>query len=93
MISYNFLTPIDADNTRYYWLQHRNTDPRNKEVTELIARGLKSAFLEDRDVLEAVHIGIANETTRHLDLGLDAASLHFRRKLKKMIDKESEEAR
>ena len=92
MISYNFLTPIDASNTRYFWLQHRNTDPLNKEVTEMIAHGLKSAFLEDRDVLEAVHIGIANETTRHFDLGLDAASLHFRRKLQKLIDEESEDA-
>jgi vanillate O-demethylase monooxygenase subunit len=89
MISYNFMTPIDADNTRYHWLQHRNTDPDNEEVTATITAGAKSAFLEDRDVLEAVHTGIANETTRHLDLGLDAASLHFRRKLEKLIDQES----
>ena len=88
MISYNFMTPIDADNTRYHWLQHRNTDPGNEEVTSMITAGAKSAFLEDRDVLEAVHTGIANETTRHLDLGLDAASLHFRRKLEKLIEKE-----
>jgi phenylpropionate dioxygenase-like ring-hydroxylating dioxygenase large terminal subunit len=88
MISYNFMTPIDADNTRYHWLQHRNTDPNNEEVTSTISSGAKAAFLEDRDVLEAVHTGIANETTPHLDLGLDAASLHFRRKLQKLIDQE-----
>jgi vanillate O-demethylase monooxygenase subunit len=89
MISYNFMTPIDADNTRYHWLQHRNTDPDNKNVTATIAAGAKAAFLEDRDVLEAVHTGIANETTRHLNLGLDAASVRFRRKLEKMIADES----
>jgi vanillate O-demethylase monooxygenase subunit len=83
------MTPIDADNTRYHWLQHRNTDPDNKNVTATIAAGAKAAFLEDRDVLEAVHTGIANETTRHLNLGLDAASVRFRRKLEKMIAEES----
>ena len=27
MISYNFLTPVDENVTRYHWLQQRNTDP------------------------------------------------------------------
>ena len=89
MISYHFMTPIDANNTRYHWLQHRNTEPDNEEVTASIASDARAAFLEDRDVLEAVHTGIANETTRHLDLGLDAASLQFRRKLDKLITRES----
>ena len=90
MVSYNFVTPIDVNNTRWYWLQHRNTDPGNNDITVQIAAGAKAAFLEDRDVLEEVHIGIANETNRHFNLGLDAASLQFRRKLEKLIDQESE---
>jgi phenylpropionate dioxygenase-like ring-hydroxylating dioxygenase large terminal subunit len=90
MISYNFLTPIDGNNTRYHWLQHRNTDPDNKTLTATIASGAKTAFLEDREVLEAVHTGIANETTRHINLGLDAASLQFRRNLEKLINAESD---
>ena len=90
MISYHFMTPIDANNTRYHWLQHRNTDPYNEELTASIASNARAAFLEDRDVLEAVHTGIANETTRHLNLGLDAASLQFRRKLDDLIFRESE---
>ena len=89
MISYHFLTPIDANNTRYHWLQHRNTDPKNKQLTAKIASGAKSAFLEDKEILEAVHVGIANESTRHINLGLDSASLQFRRNLKKLIEKES----
>ena len=84
------MTPIDANNTRYHWLQHRNTDPDNEEVTASIASNARAAFLEDRDVLEAVHTGIANETTQHLNLGLDAASLQFRRKLDELIFRESE---
>ena len=93
MISYHFMTPIDANNTRYHWLQHRNTDPDNEELTATIASGAKAAFLEDRDVLESVHTGIANETARHINLGLDAASLHFRRRLEQLIAQESGSAR
>ena len=54
----------------------------------MIASSVKSAFLEDRDVLEAVQTGMVNATTRHINLGLDAAALHFRRRLEKMIDQE-----
>ena len=93
MISYHFLTPIDADHTRYLWLLHRNTDPDNEEVTAMITSSVKSAFLEDRVVLEAVHTGMANATTRPINLGLDAAALHFHRKLEKMIDQESADDR
>ena len=89
MISYHFMTPIDADNTRYHWLQHRNTDPDNEELTAMIASSARSAFLEDREVLEAVHTGMANATTRPVNLGLDAAALRFRRTLERMISRES----
>ena len=85
MISYNFLTPVDENVTRYHWLQQRNTDPDNEEVTRKIAEGARKAFLEDREILEAVHKGIANETSRHINLGLDAGSLKFRRMLDKII--------
>ena len=85
MISYNFLTPVDEDVTRYHWLQQRNTGPDDEEVTRQIAAGARTAFLEDRDILKAVHKGIANETSRHINLGLDAGSLKFRRTLDKMI--------
>lgn len=85
MISYNFLTPVDENVTRYHWLQQRNTDPGNEEVTRNIAEGARKAFLEDREILEAVHKGIANETSRHINLGLDAGSLRFRRMLDRMI--------
>lgn len=92
MVSYHFMTPIDENNTRYHWFLHRNTDPDDAEATEAIATGARDAFLEDREVLEAVNIGMANETTRHINLGLDAASLLFRRRLDKLIAAESGDA-
>jgi vanillate O-demethylase monooxygenase subunit len=89
-ISYNFLTPIDENSTRYYWFQQRNTDPKEESITLMIAKGLREIFLEDKNVLEAVHIGMTNKATRNIDLGLDAGALHFRRSLEKLIAQEGD---
>ena len=45
-ISYNFMTPIDEDNTRYFWYHHRNTDPNNKEISEKMNAGAVMAIEE-----------------------------------------------
>lgn len=84
-ISYNFMTPIDADRTRYFWFQHRNTDPENREVSELMNKGAHMAFEEDRAVLEKVHDGMKNPRTPHIDLGLDAGAKQFRLMLDRAI--------
>ena len=46
-ISYNFMTPIDEDRTRYFWFQHRNTDPGNRAISERMNAGARAAFEED----------------------------------------------
>jgi phenylpropionate dioxygenase-like ring-hydroxylating dioxygenase large terminal subunit len=84
-ISYNFMTPVDQNNTRYYWFQHRNTDPDDISISEKMNAGALNAFLEDKDVLEAVHIGMASKKTPHLDLALDAGALRFRKLLNSRI--------
>jgi vanillate O-demethylase monooxygenase subunit len=92
-VSYNFMTPVDEDNTRYYWFQHRNTDPDDAAISEQMNRGAFTAFTEDREVLEAVHIGMKTRTTPHLDLALDAGALRFRKLLKSRIESEAALAR
>ena len=87
-ISYNFMTPIDENRTRYFWFQHRNTDPDDKEISERMNAGARAAFEEDRDVLVAVHNGMANMATPNIDLGLDAGAKLFRRALQQRIDAE-----
>ena len=47
-ISYNFMTPIDADRTRYFWFQHRN-GALGAEVSEYMNDGARIAFLEDKE--------------------------------------------
>ena len=93
MVSYHFLTPVDEATTRYFWLQHRNTDADNPEITAQIAEGARRAFEEDRVILEAVHRGMAEKTSPHLNLALDAGALRFRRNLQAMIDKEQAAAK
>jgi len=89
MISYHFITPVDADHTHYFWLQHRNTDPHDEDLTRRIAAGAKAAFEEDRVILEAVHQGMKNKTTPTTGLLLDAAAARFRKGLAQRIGRES----
>lgn len=93
MVSYNFLTPIDAHSTLYFWLQHRNTDPHDSALTERIAAGAKTAFEEDRQILEAVHTGMAHKRTPHIGLLLDTAASRFRKTLSERIRAEAEKLR
>jgi vanillate O-demethylase monooxygenase subunit len=92
MISYHFMTPIDDDSTQYYWLQHRNTDPHDNEITRKVAAGAKAAFEEDRAILRAVHLGMKHKTTPTTGLLLDAAASQFRKGLAKLIAQENAQA-
>ena len=89
MISYNFLTPLDDNNTLYFWLQQRNTDPLDETITHSISEGAKQAFMEDKTILEAVHLGIVNTNSRTINLALDAGALRFRTLLQQLIEAET----
>lgn len=62
-ISYNFITPIDKDNSLYFWFQHRNMHADDKELSKFMFEGATMAFNEDKDVLEDVHSGM--KTAKH----------------------------
>ena len=88
-ISYNFMTPIDEDRSRYFWFQHRNGRPNDAEVSKFMNDGARMAFEEDRQVLEKVHLGMKNAKTPNLDLGLDAGAKAFRLMLDRAITAEN----
>ena len=88
-ISYNFMTPIDEDRSRYFWVQHRNGRPEDKEVSMFMNDGALMAFNEDKDILEKVHLGMKNATTPHIDMGLDAGAKTFRLMLDRAIKNEN----
>ncbi len=50
--------------------------------------GARVAFLEDKDILEAVQIGMEDMDTPNIDLGLDAGAKLFRLKLQRLINEE-----
>lgn len=87
-ISYNFITPVDADRSLYFWFQHRNSDPRNDATNTRMFEGATMAFNEDKAVLEAVHRGMKQRKTPYMNLGLDAGAMRFRAKVEKRITAE-----
>ncbi len=88
MDSYNFMTPIDEDRTRYFWFQMRNCFTGDEAVSKAMDDGVRAAFEEDRVILAAVHRGFANKVTRNFDLAIDRAPLQFRRRLAELIEAE-----
>ena len=88
MDSYNFMTPIDENTTKYYWFQMRNFAPDDAKISAEFATSVRGAFDEDRAVLTAVHKGMANKRTPNLDLKIDVGPMRFRRNLAKLIEAE-----
>jgi phenylpropionate dioxygenase-like ring-hydroxylating dioxygenase large terminal subunit len=90
MDSYNFMTPIDANSTKYFWFQLRNFAPNDETVSQRFAQSVRSAFEEDRIVLEAVHHGMATKTSANIGLKIDAGPARFRREIAKRIAAQNE---
>lgn len=89
MDSYNFITPVDENTTKYFWFQMRNFSPDDKAVSEQFSKDVRMAFAEDKAVLNAVHAGIAKKPAA-FNLPLDGGPLQFRRRLQKLIDAEQQ---
>ncbi|MDH4557084.1 aromatic ring-hydroxylating dioxygenase subunit alpha [Pseudomonas sp. BN417] len=90
MDSYNFMTPVDENRTRYYWFQLRNFDADDEAVSRRFAADVRRAFEEDRVVLAAVHAGMKNRQTPNIDLAIDSGPLRFRRAMERLIREELE---
>jgi phenylpropionate dioxygenase-like ring-hydroxylating dioxygenase large terminal subunit len=84
-ISYNFITPMDAENSMYFWFQHRNMHADDAELSTFMFEGATMAFNEDKVVLEEVHNGMRDRKSPYLNLGLDAGAMRFRRKVSSQI--------
>lgn len=89
--SYNFVTPVDADNCRYYWFQVRNYAADDEAESAALTADFIAAFEEDVVVLEAVHQGMKAHGSR-LDLASDLGSGQARRMLARMIKAEGDGA-
>lgn len=90
MDSLNFMTPVDARRTRYYWFQLRNIRPDDADLSRKMAEGVRNAFEEDRAVLAEVQRGMDKAVTPHIDLSIDAGPLQFRKRLEQLIRQEAD---
>ena len=88
MDSFNFLTPIDETTTRYFWFQMRNVAPDDADVSRRFAASVRSAFEEDKVILQASQRGTTNSTTPNINLRTDGGGIRFRRRLAEMIEAE-----
>jgi phenylpropionate dioxygenase-like ring-hydroxylating dioxygenase large terminal subunit len=88
MDSYNFLTPVNAKQTRYFWFQLRNFAPDDEQISRAFSEDVKSAFEEDRLILNAVQTGMDNMVTPNIDLKNDRSSFRFRKTLGQKIMEE-----
>jgi len=88
MDSYNFMTPVDENRTRYYWFQLRNFDAADEGVSRQFAADVRRAFEEDRVILAAVHAGMKHRQSANIDLAIDSGPLRFRRGMERLIREE-----
>lgn len=84
------MTPTTDAKTRYYWFQLRNIRPDDTALSQMMTDDVQHAFEEDRDVLNAVQIGMTNKTSAHIDLPIDGGQLRYRRQLQAMINEEQQ---
>lgn len=88
MDSYNFMTPIDEHNTRYYWFQMRNFAPGDDAVSRQFSDSVRLAFSEDKVILEAVQRGIDKARVPPIGLRIDIGPVRFRRQMAQLIEAE-----
>ncbi|MEQ1498247.1 MAG: aromatic ring-hydroxylating dioxygenase subunit alpha [Novosphingobium sp.] len=86
--SYNFVTPVDADNCRYFWFQVRNYAADDAAESAALTEDFIAAFNEDLVVLADVHAGMKTHGSK-LDLATDLGSNQARRMLARMIKAEA----
>jgi vanillate O-demethylase monooxygenase subunit len=92
MDSYNLMTPVDENHTRYFWFQLRNFAPDDMALSKAMDDGVRAAFAEDQAVLEAVQQGFQRTRTRNIDLPIDRPQLIFRKRLAQLIAAENPQA-
>ncbi len=86
--SYNFITPVNADECMYFWFQVRNFKANCRQTDAALTRDFEQAFSEDVVILSAVHKGIKEARVPPINIASDTANLRYRRLLDKAIESE-----
>jgi len=86
--SLNSITPVDENNSLYFWTITRCFDLQDEALSKLINEKILATFLEDVEVIEAQHKLIETDT-RGLDevsIRADSGSISARRIVKRLSE-------
>lgn len=78
MDSYNFMTPIDENTTKYYWFQMRNFAPDDAKISAEFATSVRGAFDEGSRRSDCSSQGHGQYAHAEPDLKIDARPMRFR---------------
>ena len=86
LYSCHFMTPVNEAHTIDRWLHVRNFEPENISVGERISEQFRSAFAEDKVILEAVQAEEMYHSDRlKVGLDLDVSAGLFRSKVNRLL--------
>ncbi len=93
MRNLNALTPETEHSTLYFWAQAHDFEPDNSELTDMIFEQVQTAFLEDKEVLEAQQATIDREPSApQVDVNGDAGGLAARKINQRLLKAEGRTA-
>lgn len=85
----HFMTPVDENTTIDHWLHVKNF-VADEETNKALSAEFRSAFQEDKAILEAIHINEQKPSTiRPIKLAIDASPVRMRKMVSGMIGDEA----
>lgn len=84
----HFMTPVDENTTIDHWLHIKNFTA-DKETNESLSNDFRTAFAEDKCILEAIQVKEdENPGRKKLKISIDGAPVRMRRMVEKMISEQ-----
>ncbi|VAV88900.1 Vanillate O-demethylase oxygenase subunit [hydrothermal vent metagenome] len=89
LFALHFLTPITKDYTIDRWMHLRNTAINDETVSRNLDELFKTAFAEDKEILEAIQIAENQPQSRPpIRIAIDKGPLVYRKRINHLIEQE-----
>ena len=91
LLALHFLTPVTSDYTIDRWMHLRNTAINDEAVSQSLDGLFRTAFAEDKAILEAVQQQENRpQTRRPVRIAIDKGPLVYRKRINDLIEKEED---
>lgn len=88
----HFITPVTEDYTIDRWMHLRNTAVESEEASEKMDAMFRTAFDEDKAILEAVHAEEQKpQKRRPIRIAIDRGPMVYRKRINEMLERERTE--